>query len=163
MNMKTFKIIAGLLILAVSFSACKKNEDIDMSKIDFSNIENLYEQPLPVIKKAVEGKWKVHCICVNGYFYELIYPENVFLEFKEDHYIFSDEVDGSKSVTYFTWKKQKIEDWSSLLSGYETYMICDNNNEESIYSKLYFDTIHNDTLSFGTYRAPIYYSIFKVK
>ena len=50
------KLAALALMLAGSFSSCAKKNDIDMSKIDFSNIENLYEQPLPVIQKCVQGK-----------------------------------------------------------------------------------------------------------
>ena len=37
------------------------------------------------------------------------------------------------------------------------------NQEDAISSKLYFKDIHNDTLSFGTYLAPIGYRVVKVK
>ena len=56
---KILKITAIFLIMAGSFYSCEKNNDIDMSKIDFSNIESLYEQPLPVIQKCVQGEWKL--------------------------------------------------------------------------------------------------------
>ena len=62
MKTKNLKLLIIALILAKSLSSCqvnKEDDDIDMSDIDFSNIENLYEQPLPVIKKAVQGKWKL--------------------------------------------------------------------------------------------------------
>ena len=57
MKRKIFKFTVSMLVLAGSFYSCEN--DIDMSKIDFSNIENLYKQPLPVIQKCVEGSWKL--------------------------------------------------------------------------------------------------------
>ena len=55
------KLTAILLMVGIFFSCSSKLEensdsDIDWSKIDLSNIENLYAQPLPVIKKVVEGQ-----------------------------------------------------------------------------------------------------------
>ena len=136
--------------------------DTDMSNIDFSNIEKLYEQPLPVIKKCVQGKWQVYSHYTDGIIYNITNPENSFIEFKNDYYIAYNE-DDSQGITYFTWGKHVIEDWRSPLYGYKTYMMCDKNQEDGIASKLYFKSIHNDTLSFGTYRAPIGYRVVKVK
>jgi len=158
-------------LLLFLFIQCSKNEndvdtsndnDIDMPKIDFINIEKLYEQPLPVIQKSVQGKWKVYSIYTDGIIYNVTYPENEFIEFNNDFYITYNE-DSSQSITYFTWEKHAVEDWRSPLNGYKTYMMCDKKQEDAISSKLYFADIHNDTLSFGTYMAPIGFRVVKVK
>ena len=76
MRMKTpIKLITFTLLLMIAATSCRKkhtDEDefrycvddtdydvyIDWSKIDLNNIERLHEQPLPVIQKCIEGKWK---------------------------------------------------------------------------------------------------------
>ena len=158
---KIFKHAAILLLLAGWVSSC--GNDSDMSKIDFSNIENLYEQPLPVIKKCVQGKWKVYCACMSGIVFNVSYPQNEYIEFKKDHYISSNEEDGSQSITYYTWEKQLIDNWRSSLNGKETYMICDKKQENALTSRGYFESIKNDTLSYGSYQAPIFFRAVKVK
>ena len=162
MNAKFFTLTAILLLLAGSFSSCEKENDIDVLDTDFSDIEDLYAQPLPVIQKCVQGKWKVYSVYSSGIIYNVTYPKNEFIEFKDDYYIVDNE-DGSQSITYYTWEKHLIEDWRSPLNGYKTYMMCDNNQEDAINSKWYFKSIHNDTMSFGTYRVPIGYSVVRVK
>ena len=109
----------------------------------------MYKQPLPVIQKCVQGKWKVYSSYSDGYLYNVTYPENMFIEFKNDYYIVDND-DCSQSITYFTWKKGLIENWRSPLNGCETYMMCDKNQEEA---KWYFESIHNDTIYFGAYKA----------
>ena len=158
---KIFKHAAILLLLAGWVSSCSGN--IDMSKIDFSNIENLYEQPLPVIKKCVQGKWKVYDVYVIGIVFNVTYPQNAYIEFKKDHYIASNEEDGSQSITYYTWEKHLIENWRSSLNGKETYMICDKKQENALTSRGYFESIKNDTLSYGSYQAPIFFRAVKIK
>ena len=66
MNLKFFKTAAIFIMLTGCFIACSTSKDviddveeIDMSSIDFSNIENLFAQPLPVIQKCMEGGWEV--------------------------------------------------------------------------------------------------------
>lgn len=60
--------LAVLLLIAIgTFSSCsEKNENIDMSNIDFNNIKDLYVQPLPVIQKCVEGQWKWIEVTTSG-------------------------------------------------------------------------------------------------
>ena len=64
MNQSFLKITATLLIMVGGLTACSTSKDIvidetetDESSIDFSNIENLYAQPIPVIQKCLEGNW----------------------------------------------------------------------------------------------------------
>ncbi|MDR2148997.1 MAG: hypothetical protein LBE91_21360, partial [Tannerella sp.] len=63
MRLNFFKHLMVIVIFAGLFYSCDKDDDIDMSKIDFSNIENLHEQPLQVIQKCVEGKWLWYSSC----------------------------------------------------------------------------------------------------
>ena len=72
-RMQKGAVVALCIVLAGTFSSCNKksDSDIDMSKIDFSNIENLYEQPLPVIQNAVQGEWQLQ-FSVGGFVYQKI-------------------------------------------------------------------------------------------
>jgi hypothetical protein len=148
---KTVRLTAIMLILAGSFG-CDKEEDID-----FSNIENLYAQPLPVIQKAVQGKWRVYQSISDGFHLDIQYPENTFMEFKNDHYIIYNAE--SQNVFYFTWKKLPIENWRNPLDGHETY-IMDGGDR---INNWYFERIKNDTLFLGARRAPIWLNVIRVK
>ena len=139
---KFFKLSAVLLVLAVSFFSCKKN-DIDMSQIDFSNIEKLYAQPLPVIQKCVQGKWKWYA--QFGGVIGISYPENTYVDINDDHFIVEYD-DGSQQKTYFTWKRHFIDD-----RGYKMWVMWDIERNEGIW---YFGEIKNDTLGVGHVPLP---------
>ena len=155
MKTKNLKNIAVLLLLVFYFSACNSNmsekedvnmlekEDIDMTQIDFSNIENLYEQPLPVIQKCVQGKWKWYV--QFGGVIGISYSENTYVNINDDHFIIEYE-DGSQQKTYFTWKQYSIDN-----KGCETWMMWDNERDHGIW---YFDAIKNDTLGVGHVPLP---------
>jgi len=132
--MKKYKImiVAIMLILVGSFSSCRNN-DIDMSKIDFSNIENLYVQPLPVIQKCVEGKWKWY-VSYGGF--AGINYSNTFIDIKEDHYVVYPE-DGGQYTFYFKWEKYNV------IGIGQTYVMW---NETLNEAGWYFVSIKNDTL-----------------
>ena len=115
----------------------------DMSNIDFSNIENLYEQPLPVIQKCVQGKWK--WVAQFGGVIGISYPENTFIDIKDDHYVSDNGVDSQHTI-YFTWKKYPI-----YHKGYETWVMWDNERDRGIW---YFSSIKNDTLGVGYATGP---------
>ena len=113
-----------------------------MSKIDFSNIVNLYEQPLPVIQKCVQGKWKWVCISRLG-FIGLISPVNTFVEITEDNVVITQigdepwaDMDYYMDSFSYVWKKKKT------ISGYSTYMMRNSKN-----NGWYFGEIKNDRLS----------------
>jgi hypothetical protein len=97
------------------------DEDIDISQIDFSNIENLYAQPLPVIQKAVLGKWKIYSSC--GGVVGCTYPENSFTEFTPNEMI-NDNDNGSHYVWKYSWKKKNVQ--IDLDVYYETYILWNN-------------------------------------
>ena len=132
MNVKILKFIM-ILFAICSFHSCK-DDDIDMSKIDFSNIENLYEQPLPVIQKCVEGKWKWYV--TYGGFMEISYSDNTFVTINKDNFIVED-YNGSQLVWHFTWEKCSVD------RGYKTWVMW---NKERNESGWYFHSIKNDTL-----------------
>ena len=169
MNFKNFiKLTAGLLIMAGSFASCGKGQDIDMSKIDFSNIENLYAQPLQVIQKCVQGEWKWVSISrggIRGY----LEPHNTFVEITEKKVIITQAQRGDNQwldidlnylgVFSYDWKKRET------LAGYTAYIMWDTEQNRS---RWYFDKIQNDTLYviydtfFGTYKTEVY-TFVKIK
>ena len=138
MKITILKILA-MLLLAGSFSSCS-DDDIDMSEIDFGNIEDLYAQPLPVIEKCVQGKWKWIESC--GGYVGCRYVDNTFVDIKKDHVVI-DYADGTQGTFYFTYKKRL-----AYCVGNEeyTYVMWNKDNNEAFW---YFTSIKNDTLSVG--------------
>jgi hypothetical protein len=151
MKKTIFKIAAILLVLAGMIACGKENTDEIVC-----NIENLYAQPLPVIQRAIQGKWEVYSIFNDGYIYNIIYPENMFIEFENDHYSVNSPVE-SQSF-YFTWEKLRIENWRTPLYGHTTYVMWG----DSI-NNWYFERIKNDTLFMCSHSAPVGYTVVKVK
>jgi hypothetical protein len=81
-----------------SCSSDIKDGDIDWSQIDLSNIDNLYVQPLPVIKKVVQGKWKWY-VSYGGHS-GTDYPENTYVEIKDNCSI--NTIDDGSQYIFFT-------------------------------------------------------------
>jgi hypothetical protein len=133
--MKNMKFIAILLMLGVFFSCSEDDSDIDWSKIDLSNINDLYAQPLPVIKKCVEGKWKWYV--QFGGDAGISYPKDTYVEYFDDHYVIK-YYDGSQQKRYFTWKRYFAD-----LLGHETYVMWDKERKDAGW---YFVSIKNDSL-----------------
>jgi hypothetical protein len=143
-----------LFLFAGSLACNNNNDDIDMSKIDFSNIDDLYSQPLPVLQKCIEGKWKWYAS--YGGVVGISYPQNTFVEFKDNHYIVTDE--NYQRTVFFSWKKLEILDYR--FPNIVAYTIWDNELDNGIW---YFDNIRNDTLGVGSYSAPFAHCFIKVK
>ena len=133
-----------VLIFMVGFTSCSK-DDIDMSQIDFSNIENLHAQPLPVIKQCVQGKWQWVSISqwgIRGY----LKPANTFAEITESNVAITQTQRGDNQwldispdclgTFYYKWEKRKT------LADYSTYVMWDNKKNNG----WYFEKIQNDTL-----------------
>ena len=125
-----------MLLLAVIFSSCG-NDDIDMSKIDFSNIENLYAQPLPVIQKCVQGKWKWD-VKANGGPWGIPEENYPIVEIFNDHIV---HMDNGKSY-FYKWKKHTANYWT--IRGEKTFAM--EFNEYIEITRRYFLYIKNDTL-----------------
>ena len=134
--MKILKFIALLLFLT-GISACKNSDDASLN-----NIEDLYAQPLPVIQKCVEGKWKWVEIseCGNG---GLWHPANTIVDITKDSVIISGDDGLNRLTCSYRWKEK------STPSNYTTYVMW---NNETDTGEWYFDRIQNDTLFAFTYQ-----------
>ena len=145
---RLFKLTAIMLFAASAF-ACNKDKDID-----FGNIENLYEQPLPVIQKAVQGKWKLYRTC--GGDAGCIYPENTFTEFTSNEIITDNEAE-SHEVRICSWKKKNIQ-----IEGKEhpTYILWTDGADEASQAGIVFTGITNDTLYARSYSLTSDYTVF---
>jgi len=157
MNMKIIKFIALLLVFAGGFASCKNNDNIDMSEIGFSNIDSLYAQPLPVIQKCVEGKWKWFEICTCG-FIGLRHLSNTVVDITKESVIITGD-DGLNQTFQYSWKEYGTP------YNYTTYVMW---NKEKDTGKWYFDKIINDTLVVCTYDlnaggSPDIYVFYKIK
>ncbi|MDR2234285.1 MAG: hypothetical protein LBE56_14320 [Tannerella sp.] len=141
MKLSISKYLVVLVLFAVSLGACDKNDDIDISQIDFSNIEDLYAKPLPVIQKCVEGKWKWDA--QFGGDAGITYLENTFVDIYNDYYIV--DKDGNQRTQYFTWKKKSFKDHGTQ---YKTWVMWDDDSNGGLY---YFLGIKNDTLGVGLF------------
>jgi len=160
------KLIISFTVLLLSFLFCQcamdanddSNNNIDMSKIDFSNIDSLYAQPLTVIQKCVEGKWKWYVS--YGGIAGANYSDNTFIDIKEDHYVIDYE-DGSQRTWYFTWEK-----YTATRIGHETYAMW---NKTLNTADWYFVSIKNDTLTVyadlppGSVDVPFAFGFVRVK
>ena len=148
-----------VLMLAGSYFSCTSKTEDDMSDTDFSNIENLYEQPLTVIQKCVQGKWKWY-VSIGGHS-GADYFDNIFVDIKDNHYVIEYE-DGQQRIIFYEWKRREIcfpYSEHPLYKGKKTYFMWDKSaNEETLINGWFFESIKNDTLkvSVDTYPRKIY-------
>jgi hypothetical protein len=137
----TVKFAAILLILAGGFYSCGEEDGIDMSKIDFTHIENLYEQPLPVIQKAVQGRWKIYQTC--GGVVGCTYPENSFITITANEIIWGE---GDIYSAKYSWKKRKIKIKDKMVDSYVLWQ--DDAEDETVLKGNLFMSIKNDSLHY---------------
>ena len=97
----------------------------------------LYAQPLPVIKKAIEGKWKVYS--TMGGVVGLQYHNEVYKTFYDNKHILENYDENIFSTTYYVWKKKNID-----ILGCKTYVMCSEYIVEGW--EHYFYSLKNDTL-----------------
>jgi hypothetical protein len=120
----------------------------------------LYDKPLSTIQKVIEGEWKVYCVISSGIVHIVTYPENMYIEFRNDSYVNDDN--GNRDTVYFTWEKHQIEDWRNPLKGKKTYMMCDKRNDY-INNKWFCHSINNDTLYVEHGMSPTGRTLVRVK
>ena len=149
MKIKFIKLIALLAVACIAFSCNNSKDipdDIDRPKTEPLTIENLHAQPLPVIQKCVEGKWKWILITFYGFFGGGTL-NNTFINITEDEVVVTQEgydiANLSGTFTY-CWEEKKT------LSGYTTYVMW---NKEQDRGEWFFDKILNDTLYVYNYNA----------
>ena len=157
------KICFFILMLATVFTACSANKDIidnnigtayyevdtadnhiDMSLIDFSNIEFLFGQPLPVIKKCMEGEWKLIRI-TSGWDGDRVARDGEYMNLTNGRIIIGSNTHGVETDSPSTW--EKIEKYYGNL---DAYILVYNvrNGPKSIRAGDYLFPVHikNDTL-----------------
>ena len=137
MKKKLLKLIALITVACISFT-CRNSDDIYNNTGMYSNIDSLYAQPLPVIQKCVQGKWKWYVS--YGGFAGTNYSDHTFIDIKKDHYVIYYE-DGSLRTWYFTWEKYNVTGIG------QTYVMWDEKRNEAGW---YFVSIKNDTLMAGS-------------
>ena len=146
---KMFLLLTAILLFVGGMLSCDKNEPEPV----IEPVMTLYDKPLSTIKKVIEGRWKWYVS--YGGVVGISYPNNTFIEFKENHYTIELD-DGTQQAIYFTWEKLPIKANGHPLKGYKTYIMkFDGEN-----SGRYFESITNDTLSSGSYDNPIMSNIF---
>jgi hypothetical protein len=145
MKKNTLKLTIILFLFAGSLACTNNNDDIDMSKIDFSNIDDLYKQPLSVIQKCIEGKWKV-VYYDGGIAYHVEYFDDRHVEFTAKYQYISNlwRPSGIIDTIPYTWIKGDY-----FYNGF--YLNCDG------YGAYGMDRIKNDTLVFFDYASDAFY------
>ena len=125
-----------LLAITCIFLSCNNDSNGD---IDRPNIEDLYAQPLPVIQKCVQGKWK--WIEISGIcgFIGVNYPGNTIVNITKDRVVTTGDNDTLNQACTFSYRWEK----DSVQWGYTTYVMWNNEKNKG---EWYFDKIQNDSL-----------------
>ncbi|MDR3195002.1 MAG: hypothetical protein LBT76_06915 [Tannerella sp.] len=139
----------GLVFLCICLgtAGCKKDEPEE-------EFMTLYDKPLSTIQNCILGKWNWYTS--YGGYVAVSYPENVFVEFKDDHYITTYK--DLRDTVYFSWEKREIPTGDYAKN--ETYVLSKKDSEN-----WFFETIRNDTLSVSVYTTsyPRGYGFVRVK
>jgi hypothetical protein len=146
------KKIILFTILIFACMACKHEEE---PMIDYSNIEDLYYQPLPIIQQCISGKWNWYASF--GGFIGVSYPDSTYVEFTDSYYVITTPNDTSS--LYFSWRKLTPPALYGIHDE-ETYVLCDKEMEGAIW---YFNAIKNDTLSIYLYGMADHYEFVRIK
>ena len=110
--MKKTLLFLTTFLVALSFIACTKNntdidegidDDIDMSLVDFSNIELLFGQSLPVVQKCMEGKWKLIRIS-SGWGADKFPNDGEYMIISNERIIMGNDTDGIKIDSPVIWE-----------------------------------------------------------
>jgi hypothetical protein len=165
--MKTKNIVLAFLLtgLIVTFGCTKVNTDEilyakDTPETDFSNIENLYEQPLEVIQKCVQGNWKLQYSSLQYLpvgitpYPKITNPYGYYMYLTPNHIIAGNDSLGNSTNSPIIWIKEE----NFLGSGKNPYLLTYNHyteiteqdgiiyEEHQVANYLLFLAIRNDTL-----------------
>jgi len=121
-------------VKAVIIEKINQTSNVDLNitlemQIDFNNIENLFEQPLPVIQKCLNGKWELNISLENVYTIHgtvNIDTENNSLQ------VIIDEKDTTifywlagyypPTPLSFSWKKTEFPEYGQVFSWYVMWL-----------------------------------------
>jgi len=138
--MKILKFIALLLFLT-GISACKNDDAASLN-----NIEDLYAQPLPVIKKCVQGKWKWLYISQDGVI-GFIPLSHTFVEITNDNIIINQDRDEDvypKGRLSYQWINKEVFSYMMSQDSISTYVMQFGNGQST--TGWYFHSVKNDSL-----------------
>jgi len=111
-------------------------------RIDFNNIPNLYEQPLPIIKKIIDGKWQFNFIIHphSIMIYQKIYDRHVTIDTKNNSvHVISGEnahLNGNlwngflHTPSFFSWERKDVFFDVFQPNNYTTYVMQFDNELE---------------------------------
>jgi len=155
MGKKLLKLIMLFAVACISFS-CRNSDDIDNNTGMYSNIDSLYAQPLPVIQKCVQGKWKWISNSTCGVVGPT-YRSNTVIEITKDKVVTTGDEGRLNQAFSFSYHWEKL----STPEGYTTYVMW--NNEQNN-GEWYFDRIQNDLLIVYSYfRDNCGYTVYSFK
>ena len=145
--MKIIKFIVIWFVLVGSSVSCNQHDNNDM----LPNIDDLYAQPLPVIQKCVQGKWKWLHISQAG-FIGFIPLYHTFVEITSDSIVVTQEGDEQvdlKGRFSYHWENKEVFPYSVSQDSvsFATYVMQFNNEQTT--TGWYFYNIKNDTLGVG--------------
>ena len=117
-------------------------------------IDNLYEQPLCVIKKYVLGKWRLHKMWDGtGHYYS-----NTFVDISENMVIAS-----GNDVNYtfsYSWKQMEVYPPYPNMSSYTTFVMW---NDEQNKGEWSFYNLRDDFLEVNLYGRPGVYTLIRIR
>ncbi|MCL2501924.1 MAG: hypothetical protein FWE99_02190 [Bacteroidales bacterium] len=118
-------------------------------------IEDLYEQPLDIINKCVQGKWKLHKFWDRlNHFYA-----NTTVEISEKEVIVSGNEGLNFSFSY-GWKKMEVSPPYTNMKSYTTYVMW---NDEQNRAEWSFYTLRSDMLEVNLYDSGNVYTLIRVR
>ena len=143
MKIKKLKFAGIALMLAGCFFSCETN-------LDFSNIENLHEQPLHVIQKTVQGSWRLQ-YTIGGFAGQtIIDTHDSYMQINKNHITIGSNTHGILTDSPITWEKKENfngDGKSTYLLGYNHTI--DNHGKVVAMQRFYIWEIKNDTLVIG--------------
>jgi hypothetical protein len=112
-------------------------------------IENLYEQPLTVITKSIQGKWKLHKFWDGMSHY---YDYTTFVYISES----SVAITGNEGINLafsFSWKKMEVSPPYPDMTSYTTYVMWNDKQKREEWS---FFGLVSDMLEVNLYNSGVY-------
>ena len=119
------------------------------------SVDNLYAQPLPIIQKCVQGKWKLHKIWDGtNHFYS-----NTFVDISENMVI----VSGDENINYtfsYIWKEMEVSPPYPNMPSYTTFVMW---NDEQNKGEWSFYNLLNDFLEVNKYDQSGVYTLIRIR